>query len=137
MSGNSIPISVIILTHRNDARFLKALKSAQFAEEVLIIDHQSHNNWSELKRQYRFKVISIDNTAHRLSLTLKGVKGDGKSEVKSKEKLITKYEIAKEVESEVRLQEKPEKVPEEILKKMNKTTKIVKKVNTKKQKESE
>ena len=85
----------------------------------------------------QFKVISIDNTAHRLSLTLKGVKGDGKSEVKSKEKLITKYEIAKEVESEVRLQEKPEKVPEEILKKMNKTTKIVKKVNTKKQKESE
>ncbi len=59
MSANSIPISVIILTHRNDARFLKALKSAQFAQEVLIIDHQSHNNWSELQRQYRFKVISI------------------------------------------------------------------------------
>ncbi len=55
-----IPLSLIIITHRADKRFLQALESAQFAQEVLIVDHQSSNNWSTLKKQFQFKVLPWD-----------------------------------------------------------------------------
>lgn len=55
----SLPLSIIILTNRNDARFLSALGSAQFADEVLIIDDHSQLNFNQLKNQYRFKVLKF------------------------------------------------------------------------------
>lgn len=55
-----INLSIIIITHRNDARFLQALQSAQFAQEVLIIDHHSQNDWAKLKSKFNFKVLKWD-----------------------------------------------------------------------------
>lgn len=49
-----LPLTIIILTNRSDSRFVAALESAQVAHEVLIVDHQSQNNWSELSRKYDF-----------------------------------------------------------------------------------
>jgi len=52
-----VELSVVILTNRSDSRFIRSLKSAQLADEILIIDNLSNNNWTELKKQFRFKVI--------------------------------------------------------------------------------
>lgn len=50
-------LSAVILTNRNDERFLNALKSVQFAEEIIIIDNNSNNDWKVLKEKYQIKVI--------------------------------------------------------------------------------
>ncbi len=75
MIKNKVPLSVIILTHRQDQRFIKALKSAQPATEVLVIDYQSGNNWQELNKKYHFKLIkragSIENFSQERNLALK------------------------------------------------------------------
>lgn len=54
----SIPITVIILTHRNDRRFFQALQSAQPAKEVLVVDFDSGNSWAALKKKAHFSRIS-------------------------------------------------------------------------------
>lgn len=51
-------LTVIFLTDRNDQNFLNALKAAAFAEEILIFDYQSQNNWQKLKRAFpQIKVL--------------------------------------------------------------------------------
>ncbi len=77
---NKLPISVIILTHRNDQRFLKALSSAQMAEEVLVADYQSQNNWPTLAKKYQFNLVKrtkiIENFASERNLALAKAKHD-------------------------------------------------------------
>ncbi len=51
-------ISIIILTHRHDEIFEKSLASAQWADEVLVIDHNSQNNWPQLLKKYSFQVLN-------------------------------------------------------------------------------
>ncbi|HCR81107.1 MAG: Glycosyl transferase [Candidatus Pacebacteria bacterium GW2011_GWB1_47_8] len=55
MKTSSVPVSVIILTHRSDERFVRALASAQPAKEVLIVDFNSNNDWHQLQKQFHFK----------------------------------------------------------------------------------
>lgn len=57
MTEIKLPLSIVILTHRNDKRFEKALSSAQKAQEVLVIDYQSQNNWKDLQKKYSFSVV--------------------------------------------------------------------------------
>lgn len=52
-----LPLTIIILTHLNDDRFIKALQISQFAQEVLIIDYQSKNDWANLKKKCAFQLI--------------------------------------------------------------------------------
>ena len=53
----STNLSIIILAHRIDGRLEKSLRSAQFASDVIVIDNQSVGDWSELRKQYQFRVI--------------------------------------------------------------------------------
>lgn len=52
MMKGQIPITIIILTNRNDSRFINSLKSSQIAKEVLIIDNNSKNNWQKLNKNF-------------------------------------------------------------------------------------
>lgn len=54
-----LPITCIILTHRNDDRFVKCLESAQFMDQVIIVDHSSNNNWQELRQTLNFEIIEF------------------------------------------------------------------------------
>lgn len=47
-----LPLTIIILTNRSDQRFHATLKSAQVAEEVLVIDNKSGNDWGVLRERY-------------------------------------------------------------------------------------
>jgi len=58
--GYKLNLTIIILTNRNDQRFIRCLKSTQFAGEVLIFDYQSNNDWPALEKKYKFKVIKKD-----------------------------------------------------------------------------
>ncbi len=51
-------LSIVILTNRSDARFEAALKSAQFTDNVFIVDNTSNNNWADLAKKYSFKMLS-------------------------------------------------------------------------------
>ncbi len=53
-------LSIIILTHINDDRFLRALQSAQFADEVIVGGDSSENIWRKLSETYEFRYIQID-----------------------------------------------------------------------------
>lgn len=53
-----IPCTVVIITHRADALFEKSLRSAQWADSVLVVDANSGANWKSLHEQYTFKVVS-------------------------------------------------------------------------------
>ncbi len=55
------PLTVAIITHRSDSRFVSALRSSQIAENVIIMDNNSNNDWKELRKQYDFKLISHEN----------------------------------------------------------------------------
>lgn len=44
-----LPITVIILVHRNDENLKKAINSASFASEILIVDNNSGVDWSQFK----------------------------------------------------------------------------------------
>ncbi|GIK83781.1 MAG: glycosyl transferase [Patescibacteria group bacterium] len=55
-------LSIVILTNRSDTLFEKALKSAQFADSIFIIDNASTNNWKELKEKYHFTVTQYPET---------------------------------------------------------------------------
>lgn len=58
MTKQLVPLSVIILTHRRDQRFIQALKSAQSAAEVIVVDYQSGNPWPTLRKRFRFKLFT-------------------------------------------------------------------------------
>lgn len=45
----TLPLSVIMLVHRNDNNLRKALASVSFASEIVIIDHNSKVNWNEFE----------------------------------------------------------------------------------------
>ncbi|MEN8253429.1 MAG: glycosyltransferase family 2 protein [Patescibacteria group bacterium] len=62
MQEKTLPISVIIITHRADKLFLDSLTSVQFAEEIIILDNNSNNNWSKLKKKFNFTVINYFKT---------------------------------------------------------------------------
>lgn len=59
---NRLPLTIIILTDRNDLKFEAALKSAQVAAEVIVSDYQSNNDWNKLSSKYDFKVIKNDKS---------------------------------------------------------------------------
>jgi len=63
-----IPLSIIIITHRSNQLFINSLKSAQFAEEVIVVDNNSHNNWSQLNKYFNFKKIPYPQDIHDFSL---------------------------------------------------------------------
>jgi glycosyltransferase involved in cell wall biosynthesis len=67
VKAQSIPLSVIILTHRRDERFISALASAQPAEEILIVDYHSGNDWLKLKKQFHFTKVSRSEPIHNFS----------------------------------------------------------------------
>lgn len=52
-----LALTIIILTNRADERFAATLANAQFADEVLVIDNKSGNDWSALKEKHSFHVI--------------------------------------------------------------------------------
>lgn len=54
---NKLPLTIIILTNRSDARFMAALKSAQVANEVLIIDNGTQADWATIRAQYSCIVL--------------------------------------------------------------------------------
>lgn len=70
-------LTIIILTHRNDERFLRALDSAQFAQTVMILDHNSKNNWSQINNSYHFdvhKISTMDSFAKVKNSVKKSIK---------------------------------------------------------------
>ncbi|HEX9817664.1 MAG TPA: glycosyltransferase family 2 protein [Patescibacteria group bacterium] len=80
MNKTDIPLSVVILTHRKDERFVQALASAQPADEVLVLDFDSNNYWPSLTRQFHFKKINqsgpIKNFSAVRNLALKQARYD-------------------------------------------------------------
>lgn len=52
-----LPISVIILAHRNDDNLKKAIASAHFASEIMVIDNNSGADWNQFK-DAPLKIIS-------------------------------------------------------------------------------
>lgn len=56
-SKTNLPVSVLIMTHRSDERFLKCLRSVQFVPEILILDVSSGNDWKNLEKKYMFTVL--------------------------------------------------------------------------------
>jgi glycosyltransferase involved in cell wall biosynthesis len=104
MKKNNIPLSVIILTHRSDQRFLNALKSAQPAKEVLVLDYQSNNDWKKLEKKYHFTLIKrsgpIENFAKERNLGLKKAKHDWILFLDSDEEIVSESweEIGESIE---------------------------------------
>lgn len=95
-----LPLSIIILTDRSDSRFLKALESAQFAEEVLVVDNKSGNDWDKLSKKFSFKVVKhenpIDNFAEVRNKSMQRARFDWVLFLDSDEELQT--EAASQVE---------------------------------------
>jgi hypothetical protein len=71
-------LSIVILTNRNDDRFVNSLKSSQIAKNVIIIDNNSNNDWKNLKKHYNFNIISypskVSNFSNVKNLSLKEIK---------------------------------------------------------------
>lgn len=71
-------LSIVILTNRNDSKFEQALNSAQFAQNILIIDNNSKNDWNDLQKKYQFEIIehskAIINFAKVRNKALESVK---------------------------------------------------------------
>jgi glycosyltransferase involved in cell wall biosynthesis len=61
-------LSIVIITNRNDSRFINSLKNAQLAQEIFIIDNNSQNNWIELRDKYRFIVIEHPDNIKNFSV---------------------------------------------------------------------
>lgn len=60
-------LTVIIITNKNDDKFIQSLKSAQIAEKVLVVDNNSDNNWRKLKTTYEFKLLSHEKKISNFS----------------------------------------------------------------------
>lgn len=59
MTSTTAELSVIILNHRHDKRLQEAIKSAQFADEILIFDYLSGADYKQLKNKLDFKVFQM------------------------------------------------------------------------------
>lgn len=57
---NTLPLTAIILTDRSDQVFENALKSVQFADDVLVIANKVADDVSKLRSQYTFQMIPWD-----------------------------------------------------------------------------
>jgi glycosyltransferase involved in cell wall biosynthesis len=55
--STSTNLSVIILAHRVDQRLEDAIKSVQFANEVLVVNNTRTESLSDLQEQYRFTLL--------------------------------------------------------------------------------
>lgn len=66
--NEKLPLTIIIITDSSDAKFIQALKSSQIAQYVIIMDNKSNNEWTELRKEFSFNIISretrIDNFAN-------------------------------------------------------------------------
>lgn len=58
MPIEKLPLSIIILSHRQNSVFEHCLASAQLAKEVIIVDNSSQNDWSQLSQSYSFSVLT-------------------------------------------------------------------------------
>ena len=56
-----LPLTIVIITHRNDDRFINTLSSSQIANKVIIVDNNSGNKWKKLKKEFNFNLISHEN----------------------------------------------------------------------------
>jgi len=53
-----LPVTIAIITHRLDTRFIASLRSSQIAKNVIVVDNNSNNDWEKLKKNYNFDLIS-------------------------------------------------------------------------------
>lgn len=53
----STSITIIIPCHRQDERLIRAIKSAQWADEVLLIDQNSQIDWEAIEKTLRYTVM--------------------------------------------------------------------------------
>jgi hypothetical protein len=78
INNNQLPLTIVIITDRNDDRFINALRSSQIASHVLILDNNSNNDWNRLTKKYQFSIVShekeIFNFAKTRNKLLKRVK---------------------------------------------------------------
>lgn len=103
-------LTVVIITNKNDEKFIQSLKSAQVAEKVLVVDNNSGNNWRKLKTRFEFKLLShekrIANFSKIRNEALESVKtpwvffldsdetlGENKAELENNEQKIEKVII--------------------------------------------
>jgi len=52
-----LPVTIAIITHRLDTRFIASLRSSQIAKNVIVVDNNSNNDWEKLKKNYNFDLI--------------------------------------------------------------------------------
>jgi glycosyltransferase involved in cell wall biosynthesis len=45
---NKLPLTICIMTHRADDRFQRCLESSRFADEIIVLDNHSGNDWQQL-----------------------------------------------------------------------------------------
>lgn len=79
MNNKLFPLSIIILTHRNDEIFFHSLKSAQWSNDVIIVDSSSQNNWNKLQREFHFSIVksgTIENFSSVRNEAMKKAKND-------------------------------------------------------------
>ena len=78
--SKKLPLTIIILTDRDDSRFLNALKSSQIAKEIIVVNNNSNNDWKKLGREFHFQLVSherkIINFAKIRNSSLSKVKTD-------------------------------------------------------------
>lgn len=55
-----LPLTIIILTHRSDERFEKALESAQFADDVLVIANNIEEAVQTFHSSYSFQIMALN-----------------------------------------------------------------------------
>lgn len=63
----NLPLTAIILTDRGDSVFEKCLASVQFAQEVLVVDNNSLNDWQKLAQSNHFKILSYSRKVNNFS----------------------------------------------------------------------
>ncbi len=56
--STKLPITVIILAHRDDERLASAVASAQFAAEVLVIDTSNELSFEHLRKKFAVTIIT-------------------------------------------------------------------------------
>ena len=56
---NKLPLSIIILAHRDDQRLRNAIASAQFAEQVLVVDVSDTVKLKKISKDITFKKITL------------------------------------------------------------------------------
>lgn len=64
---NLTPLTVIILAHTIDQKLKKALRSVNFADEIIVVDTARSLDWSELKQQYSLTIISLPGSINNFS----------------------------------------------------------------------